>query len=1069
MPGLGKTAPLSVTKELLLEIGGWRTLKEGQALFEGGKVDQVHYDPPLLHGVVKTGTSTVNARLHVGSRLAEVENLCSCRQAREYGTVCAHVIALGLKLIQQQNSLLAPLEASVEAEAEAVAPASRLVFIPRSEAADSTPFVELQVILPLDFEKAWDKGGMQVGLEALVNGEPCGLLDKLERQAQARGEDRVVYSLSDADIPLVDFMQREGHGALPGTWLLDGNRFSRFFECLLGHPRVTLGKKQAFKVARSPERSKIHFSLTQAGELLIRQQDPAAFTGKTLFAKHGQWKLAQDGIYKINGLPPAYQELGQRDLVIPRNRLGHFFQHEISFLERQADSEMDESCSKLEFVKLQPQVKIQLDGMLAGLSCRVVAEYEGEQFCLMGVPDKTSTAAEGWSPDPAHALRYFVRDREAEQRIKMEVIMAGFTPGQRQPEFYTLSSEKRVGHFLANVMPKWQMKWDVMMTKRMSQLMKSCDVVEPEFAVRDTGEDWLAMDVLYRSRSGEEHLSSAEVERFLNTGASHQRLANGRILLLPTQGVREVQEVFRDCQIRQDGKSGMKFDRRYAQYLYDALGHQGFDISSPPGWQPPERVKEYEALDLPDSLQQRLRGYQITGVNWLNYLYENRFCGILADEMGLGKTVQTLAYLQIRRERSGTRTPCLIVCPTSLVNNWESEARIFTPHFKTLVIAGAKRQQLFEQIDQVDIVITSYALLRRDVGVYETRQFDVAVLDEAQHIKNRQSQNAQCAKSLKADYRLVLTGTPIENSLLDLWSIFDFLMPGYLGPASDFKERYQVPISKMGDATAQNRLKQRVQPFILRRLKRDVAKELPAKMEQMMLCELSDEQKLVYQAILEQARRNVFEQSGKNGKDRRRMEVLTALTRLRQICCHLGMLPGSDEKTWKEPSAKMEFFFELLDQCLDGGHRVLVFSQYVSLLKLVSEELKKRELEFCYLDGSTADRRGVVERFQQTSSIPLFLISLKAGGTGLNLTGADTVIHFDPWWNPAVEDQATARAHRIGQTRIVSSYKLIARGTVEEKIVQLQQKKKDLVQNTLVSEEAFVQSLSWEELQALLE
>ena len=307
--------------------------------------------------------------------------------------------------------------------------------------------------------------------------------------------------------------------------------------------------------------------------------------------------------------------------------------------------------------------------------------------------------------------------------------------------------------------------------------------------------------------------------------------------------------------------------------------------------------------------------------------------------------------------------------------------------------------------------------------------------------KNRFSQIAQATKLLRANNRLVLTGTPMENSLDELWSIFDFLMPGYLGGAKEFKDRYETPIVQAHDAGALRRLRQRLRPFVLRRTKAEVAPELPPKIEQVTRCELSAEQQAVYQSILDQGRRDVF---AEDTESKRRMAVLVTLTRLRQACCHLGLLPG--EKQWQDPSTKMDLCFELIEEAMSGGHRVLVFSQFTSLLQLVAATLP---VKFCYLDGATKDRAGEVRRFQESADIPVFLISLKAGGTGLNLTGADTVIHLDPWWNPAVEDQATARAHRIGQTNIVTTYKLIAAGTVEEKIVKLQEKKKDLIASKL--------------------
>jgi SNF2 family DNA or RNA helicase len=319
----------------------------------------------------------------------------------------------------------------------------------------------------------------------------------------------------------------------------------------------------------------------------------------------------------------------------------------------------------------------------------------------------------------------------------------------------------------------------------------------------------------------------------------------------------------------------------------------------------------------------------------------------------------------------------------------------------------------------------------------------------------------------------VLTGTPLENSVLDLWSIFDFLMPGYLGTTQDFRERYEVPIAKERDAATIARLAKRVRPFLLRRLKRDVVKELPAKLEQISLCDLTDEQATVYQQLLAHTRKEVLEAVGEQGLAKSRMLVLTALLRLRQVCCDLRLLQKPDETAGKpvkadKASGKVQLFGELLDEIVDGGHRVLVFSQFTSMLALLREELEARELTHCYLDGSTNNRGEVVQKFQSDESIPVFLISLKAGGVGLNLTGADTVIHFDPWWNPAVEDQATDRAHRIGQTRVVTSYKLITRGTVEEKILTLQRKKREIIEATLTGEEAFTEKLSWDEIQELL-
>jgi len=557
--------------------------------------------------------------------------------------------------------------------------------------------------------------------------------------------------------------------------------------------------------------------------------------------------------------------------------------------------------------------------------------------------------------------------------------------------------------------------------------------------------------------------------------------------VIDTGAVEELQEVLLDCAPQQNAQS-YRINSQQAGFLEATLQqHTDWKVQAPAAWRDRAAKQSGEAkLDCPPlgDLESVLRPYQKQGVAWLGFLRENGFGGILADEMGLGKTLQALAFLKTLRNaecgvrnnspsattdipNSALRTPHLIVCPTSLVFNWVAEAKKFTPALKVLALHGPDRHALFDQIATSNIVVTSYALIRRDAEKYREIEFDTAVLDEAQHIKNRQTQNAQAVKAVKSQHRLVLTGTPLENSVLDLWSIFDFLMPGYLGTANDFRERYELPIAKEKNAEVQSRLARRLRPFLLRRLKKDVAADLPAKLEQVSFCELTPDQRGVYQQVIEASRKEVLEAVGAQGIAKSRMVVLTALLRLRQVCCDLRLLrlenvnPGN-------ASGKLEMFGELLEEVIDGGHRMLVFSQFVGMLTLLKERLAEEGIEYCYLDGSTTNRAKVVEDFQTNAAIPVFLISLKAGGVGLNLTGADTVVHFDPWWNPAVEDQATDRAHRIGQTKVVTSYKLITRDTVEEKILTMQNRKREIIQATIGGEEEFAASLSWEEIQELL-
>ena len=410
-----------------------------------------------------------------------------------------------------------------------------------------------------------------------------------------------------------------------------------------------------------------------------------------------------------------------------------------------------------------------------------------------------------------------------------------------------------------------------------------------------------------------------------------------------------------------------------------------------------------------------------------------------------------------------------MVCPTSLIENWALESARFTPDLPVTVVSGADRHKVWNEIPARGLVITSYALLRRDSDRHRRIEYAAVVLDEAQHIKNRATQNAKAAKSIRAHHRLVLTGTPIENSVADLWSIMDFLMPGYLGSYARFRSSYELPIANGGEdgVAAQSRLRKKIHPFLLRRLKREVATELPPRLERVAYCTMTRDQRAVYARLLEQAQNEVTSMVGREGFERSRFAVLKTLTRLRQVCCHLGLLKLPNLKV-DEPSAKLDLFMELIEEALDGGHRVLVFSQFVSMLALLRERLQQEEIPFCYLDGHTKDRIGEVTRFNREAQIPLFLISLKAGGTGLNLTGADTVIHFDPWWNPAVEDQATDRAHRIGQEKTVYAIKLITRETVEEKVLELQRRKRAVIDAALAREEIAVEKLTWEDIRSLL-
>ncbi len=465
---------------------------------------------------------------------------------------------------------------------------------------------------------------------------------------------------------------------------------------------------------------------------------------------------------------------------------------------------------------------------------------------------------------------------------------------------------------------------------------------------------------------------------------------------------------------------------------------------------------------LPAHLQPILRGYQQHGYDWLNFMHQHHFHGILADDMGLGKTLQMLSFLQDQKDKHGTK-PNLIVAPTSVVFNWQREAEKFTPDLKVLVHSGSSRAKDIQNVEELDLVLTSYALFRRDAEMLKKKKWRCVVLDEAQNIKNYRSKTAQLVKDLESDQRWALTGTPLENRLSELWSIFSFLMPGFLGNYNHFKNVYQQPIEIVQDEEVLERLRKRIFPFVMRRLKEEVARELPPKTEITQYCEMTPEQKKIYQQMLMACREEVFEEVEKNGLERSQVSIFTALLRLRQICCH----PGLIGKKKGIESGKLLEFEDLLLEILSENHRVLVFSQFVEMLQILKGVLEDHEIEYEYLDGRTRHREKHINNFQKNENVKVFLISLRAGGTGINLTSADYVIHYDPWWNPAVEDQATDRVHRLGQTRHVFSYKMITKDSVEEKILGLQEKKKNLARGILSTDSAMGKKFNMEDLNFL--
>ena len=480
-----------------------------------------------------------------------------------------------------------------------------------------------------------------------------------------------------------------------------------------------------------------------------------------------------------------------------------------------------------------------------------------------------------------------------------------------------------------------------------------------------------------------------------------------------------------------------------------------------------------DEIVIPEKFDNILRYYQKTGFKWLKILDAYGFGGILADDMGLGKTIQILAvivdYVENAKKNGEEKRASIVVSPSSLTLNWLNEANKFVSDLKILVIRGtlSERKRQIKEIDKYDLVITSYDLLKRDIELYKDKnyQFRYIIADEAQYLKNSNTQNAKSIKKINADTRYALTGTPIENSLAELWSIFDFIMPGYLFTYKKFKTLYETPIVKENSEKAMAKLRMLIEPFVLRRNKKEVLTELPDKTITVLNNEMGEEQRNIYLTYLAQAKDDLLQEIQLNGYEKSHMQILAALTRLRQICCH----PSLFIKDYNEGSSKLDQCMEIVQDAIEGGHKILLFSGYTSMFPIIEEQLQKNKISYYKLTGSTKveERIRMVDEFNSNPDIKIFLISLKAGGTGLNLTGADMVIHYDPWWNISTENQATDRAYRIGQKNNVQVYKLITKNSIEEKIYELQQKKSELVDNMLSTKTSFINKLSKEEIMNL--
>lgn len=649
-----------------------------------------------------------------------------------------------------------------------------------------------------------------------------------------------------------------------------------------------------------------------------------------------------------------------------------------------------------------------------------------------------------------------VRDREEEEQLLRLMYDKHFSVRREQ---FVLTKEDEIFQLMTEGIQDLCRQFEVFYSKEYkANSIKKVGMLSAGIRL-NTDINLLEMDVDYG------HIPKEELRDFFRSiklKKKYYRLKSGAFVNLMTEDkqIDELRDLLSIGEVTEDNK--IAFSQTAVMEVDELLPHTQ-RITRDAGYkQLLEDLKNPDKTnwELPNGMEDILRPYQITGYRWLCSLAHYGMGGILADDMGLGKTLQTITYVLAN---PGTRT--LIVCPTSLAYNWQDEFSKFAPQIATQIISGTpqERADLMQQSTDVPVWITTYPLIRKDVDLYKAQIFDACFIDEAQFIKNPTSLGAKAVKAVQAKHRFALTGTPIENTLSELWSIFDFVMPGFFGRYRQFEECYEKSILRDHDSVQMQKLRRKIRPFVLRRMKKEVLTELPDKIETRRMAEMGAKQRKIYESYLARIQMELAGDE-ENTPGGNRMQVLAALTRLRQICCH----PATFASNYHGGSGKLDLLMEQLPDILEGGHSVIVFSQFTSMLSIIAHELKQRNIPFFYLAGSTSaqERKREVKEFNR-GEVKVFLISLKAGGTGLNLTGADTVIHFDPWWNPAVEDQATDRAYRIGQKKKVQVIKYVMKDSIEEKIYELQKRKKQLSDQLIQAGESFVTQLTMEEIKEL--
>ncbi|MTI82671.1 MAG: helicase [Firmicutes bacterium] len=1061
----------------------------GLSYFRGGRVVRFNFsEEALCASAIVLGTEEYETGACFSPEGQVIQAQCECPAYYQYGGACKHIVAL-VKTCQHKFTRATGPNAARRRQHNTLAEGILQHFESSAQAPERIP-VNLEVTFEIYYQTIYYKREMVSAISLRMGEDRLYVVKSVRKLLEAidtgqtlvfgKGFEYSIYNhaFQPQDQPVIELLRElyetensitespwnSGAQNGQGTFFKGKQAFltksalkKLFSVCASGQLNLSIFGEKYENVEVVEEDLPVTFTVdNKDGNLLLKWEA----LGLVPLVKTGEYFFYEGKIYHISER--------QKRCLVPLLIAFNQSSNSIQFTDEQKERFVVDVLPVIKEsgrVEISPSLQESL--YEPGLEVELYLDREGDaitarvDFLYGEIKFNPFTGR----PDSGLQGKTLVRDVETERAVLNLVEQAEFKNLNGKLH---LDEDEKIYNFVHQILPRLQEWSNIYYSEGFRglkvrnaagfsggvRLSEDSDMLEFSFQLGDI--DMAELGDVFSSLREKKKYHRLKDGSFLPLDASDPSLAQA-VDMIDTLNISE-----RDLK-----KETVHIPKYRALYLDQCINNHDLDVERNQGFNKLiQNITHPRDTDfkVPENFEGVLRDYQTIGFKWLKTLAMYGLGGILADDMGLGKTIQTLAFILSERER--VTAPALVVAPTSVVYNWQDEARKFAPELTTVVVAGnpKDREDQLKEARHAHLVITSYSLIRRDAEQYEDINFSYCLLDEAQHIKNPGSLGSRAVKTIKARGYFALTGTPLENSLSELWSIFDFVMRGYLLSRQKFIKKYERPITKDQDRAAMDELQKQIAPFILRRMKKDVLKELPPKTESRMLTDLTQEQKKVYLSYLHRIKGEINAAIAEKGFERSQIKILSALTRLRQICCH----PGTFLENYQGDSGKLLSLKEMVQDALAGGHRILLFSQFTSMLAIIRNHLDKEGVSYFYLDGSTkTEERGRLVREFNEGAGDIFLISLKAGGTGLNLTGADMVIHYDPWWNPAVEEQAADRAYRIGQENPVQVINLITRGTIEEKIFELQQKKRAMIDSVIKPGQTMLSRMTEQELREI--